>query len=67
LYIVKQRRTHSRMVDWTPICRFNEDGNYLGPAVFDTKEEAQSYLEKYNDKMTQHFLRLTAIYQKLYG
>jgi hypothetical protein len=37
---------------------YNESGNFLGPAIFDTKQEAQEYLKQYESKM---LVRLTSI------
>ena len=37
---------------------YNESGNFLGPAIFDTKQEAQEYLKQYESKM---LARLTSI------
>src|ERR1051325_399039 len=48
IFIVKQRTKLSKY--WTPVSHYNETGNFLGAAVFDTKAEAQKYLKIYEQK-----------------
>lgn len=45
-YIVKQAyvRISSNLTKWHPVSLFNESGNFLGPAVFSSKTEAEDYL-----------------------
>ena len=49
IFIVKQRTNLSKY--WTPVSHYNETGNFIGAAVFDTKAEAQKYLKIYEQKI----------------
>jgi hypothetical protein len=39
-----------------PVSLFDENFNFRGAAVFESKQEAQSYMEKYSEKMAQRVL-----------
>lgn len=56
LFIVRQRNPLNNK--WYDVSRYSESGNFLGPAIFDTKREAQEYLKQYESKM---LARLTSI------
>ena len=39
---------------WHTISYYNRSGNFLGPAIFETEQEAQGYLEEYKKKLLVH-------------
>jgi hypothetical protein len=49
---VKQHNPSNKQ--WHTISYYNESGNFLGPAIFDTERQAQEYLKEYKTKMTSH-------------
>jgi hypothetical protein len=48
-FVVKQHNPFNKQ--WHTISNYNESGNFLGPAFFETKQEAQEYLELYERKL----------------
>ena len=52
LFVVKQHNPFNKQ--WHTISHYNKSGNFLGPAIFETKQEAQDYLEEYKRKLLLH-------------
>jgi hypothetical protein len=48
-FVVKQHNPFNKQ--WHTISNYNESGNFLRPAIFETKQEAQEYLELYERKL----------------
>jgi hypothetical protein len=49
-YVVKRHDPFNKR--WNNISHYSESGNFLGPAVFETEQEAQQYLKKYERKLS---------------
>lgn len=49
IFIVKQRTRLSKY--WTLVSRYNETGNFMGAAVFESRKDAENYLEIYKQKI----------------
>jgi hypothetical protein len=49
IFIVKQRTRLSKY--WTPVSRYNQTGNFMGAAVFESRKDAENYLEIYKQKI----------------
>jgi hypothetical protein len=56
LFVVRQHNPLNNK--WYDVSHYNESGNFLGPAIFNTKQEAIEYLKQYESKM---LARLTSI------
>jgi capsule polysaccharide export protein KpsE/RkpR len=52
LFIVKRR---TRSGDYEPICLYDENQNFRGPAIFTKKSEAEQYMKTYREKLLVHF------------
>jgi hypothetical protein len=37
---------------WKSISHYSKSGNFLGPAIFETEQEAQEYLKQYERKLS---------------
>jgi hypothetical protein len=48
-FVVRQHKPHKNK--WNDVSLYNESGNFLGPAIFNTKREAQEYLKQYESRM----------------
>jgi hypothetical protein len=48
-FAIRQHKPHKNK--WNDVSLYNESGNFLGPAIFNTKREAQEYLKQYESRM----------------
>ena len=51
-FVVRQHKPHKNK--WNDVSFYNESGNFLGPAIFNTKREAEEYLKQYESRMLAH-------------
>jgi hypothetical protein len=51
--VLRQKRPYSRKQEWVPVSLFDSENHYRGPAVFESKEDAENYMEIYNHRMQQ--------------
>ena len=61
LFALGQRKTYSRNRNneikqnyWFDASHYDDDGFFRGPAIFESEDEAQAYLLKYQTKMMDH-------------
>jgi L-amino acid N-acyltransferase YncA len=47
-----------------PVSHFDDDGHFLGAAIFETYEEAKAYLKKYEHKMFEYTFKKELEYDK---
>jgi hypothetical protein len=53
MYIVKRS---TRSGSFEPVSLYDENNNYRGIAVFDSRKKALAYMKRYKDKLIKHFL-----------
>jgi hypothetical protein len=51
---VKQHNPFNKQ--WHTISYYNKSGNFLGPAIFKTEQEAEEYLDLYERKTLSHMV-----------
>ena len=49
-FVVKQHDPFNNQ--WKSISHYSKSGNFLGPAIFETEQEAQEYLKQYETKLS---------------
>ena len=56
-FAVKKLIRHTNGKEWDVVALYNDTNNFLGPANnFESKEEAQEYVDSYKKKLNNHRL-----------